>query len=209
MYYYSKTSRRGVAHLEGCFQLQAVAPERLGSFETLSQAHAGGYRLCRCCSPIARQYRAERAALLAFCQTRAISCFLHDGFLVVTTPYSRWRILSGEAGGLLLYHRNSFQTAQDAQSPVPGYHLQRVCKAELLGYLTYIVEHEYYRMMHPVSPRPAKKEPPRKGTKRYQKQQAREKHAARRKAISNVLSLIDSLSAKPPAQAQSPASGAF
>ena len=65
---------------------------------------------------------------------------------------------------------------------------------------TYITSHDAYRMHHPGAPRaaltkkpPKQKEPPRKGTKRWHKEQTRRRAAERRHAIRNVLALIDSL----------------
>jgi len=68
-----------------------------------------------------------------------------------------------------------------------------MCYPTLLGYLEYIVEHDYFRMLNPIHPAPKKKEPPRKGTKRYRKQQKRAKKQALRESIRNVLNLIDTI----------------
>ncbi len=72
----------------------------------------------------------------------------------------------------------------------------------MLQYFTYITSHDAYRMHHPEAPRaaltkkpPKQKEPPRKGTKRWHKEQARRRTAERKRAIRNVLALIDSLDA--------------
>lgn len=56
-------------------------------------------------------------------------------------------------------------------------------------------------MMHPLYPAPQPKAPPMKGTKRYHKAQAKEKRKAKKTAVWNVLSLIDSLSAQNQARA--------
>lgn len=202
MYYYRKSSRNRVIHCQTCAHIRDASVTNVGSFETLDEAYASGYRLCKCCSPLARQYRAESSALLSCCRNNAISCFLKDKYIGVVSPYSRWRIVLDQTGnGFLLYHRNTFHTKHDAESPIPDYHLQRVQKPTLLGYLEYIVDHEYYRMLNPVQAPPHKKEPPMKGTKRYRKQQAKAKSSARKKAISNVLNLIAHLSAAPPCHA--------
>ena len=49
-------------------------------------------------------------------------------------------------------------------------------------------------MMNPLYPAPQPKAPPQKGTKRYRKAQAREKRKAKKTAVWNVLSIIESLS---------------
>lgn len=66
--------------------------------------------------------------------------------------------------------------------------------SKLLKYLDYIVEHDYYRMLNPIYP-VQHKAPPVKGTKRYRKQLKQQKEKARKDAVRNVLTLIDSLSA--------------
>lgn len=77
-----------------------------------------------------------------------------------------------------------------------GYHDQHVNYATLQEYLNYIIDHDYYRMMHPLCPAPQPKAPPLKGTKRYRKARAREKRQAKKAAVLNVLNIIDSLSAQ-------------
>ena len=59
--------------------------------------------------------------------------------------------------------------------------------------MEYITNHEYYRLYNPV-PVFTKKEPPMKGTKRWDKQQKAIKRKERRREIWNVINLIDSLS---------------
>ena len=81
---------------------------------------------------------------------------------------------------------------EETHDRVPGYHCQSVCHPTLLGYLEYIVEHDYFRMLNPIHLAPKKKSP-RKGTKRYRKQQKRAKKQARRESIHNVLNLIDTI----------------
>ena len=74
-----------------------------------------------------------------------------------------------------------------------AYHDQKVSYSKLLKYLDYIVEHDYYRMLNPIYP-VQHKAPPVKGTKRYRKQLKQQKKKARKDAVRNVLTLIDSLS---------------
>ena len=57
MFYYSKKSRKKVLHLETCSTKALISEKNLGSFETLQEAYKKGYRLCRHCSPLVRQYR--------------------------------------------------------------------------------------------------------------------------------------------------------
>ena len=91
----------------------------------------------------------------------------------------------------------AFETPRDMDCLIPGYHIQKAKKSNILGYFKYIVEHEYYRMTYPACPpqRAKKRQPPRKGTKRYKNQKRREARYERKRAIKNVLNMIDYLSA--------------
>ena len=102
----------------------------------------------------------------------------------------------------MLYHKNTEFRASDAASAIRGYHNQHIRFQSLLQHFTYITSHDAYRMHHPGAPRaaltkkpPKQKEPPRKGTKRWHKEQTRRRAAERKRAIRNVLALIDSLDA--------------
>lgn len=196
MYFYSKKSSKKVVHSKDCAYIQNVDIENIGSFETLEEAYEHGYRLCRHCSIIAKQYRKESEALVAYGRKNAVTFFFHDRFIGVRTPIGQWKIIPAANGNqMVLYHHNTFKTNKDSNSPVKNYHYQKVAKDSILGYLEYIVEHEYYRMMHPVEIFPSKKEktPPQKGTKRYKKQQKMLKRIERKRSIANVLNILDSL----------------
>ena len=98
---------------------------------------------------------------------------------------------------IVLYHKNDFKTDKDHLSEISGYHLQGDARRKsIVEYLQYIVDHDYYRMLNPVYIPKKKKEspPPRKGTRRYKSAQRRIEKYERKRAISNVLSLIESLS---------------
>ncbi len=196
MYYYSETSSKKIIHSSKCSHVQNVDIDSVGSFETLEEAYRQGYRLCRHCSPLAKRYRKESESLVNYCQGHAVSVFFNDRFIGIHTPHSKWKIiLSADGSELVLYHRNTFETKKDCTSPVKNYHYQRVRQDSVLGYLEYIAEHEYYRMMHPVEilPHHKKSTLPMKGTKRYKKLQKKAEQYARKQSITNVLNLIDSL----------------
>lgn len=196
MFFYSKNSSKKILHTKGCSHIKNVDAEQLGAFKTLEEAYEHGYRLCRHCSIIAKQYRKESETLVAYGREHAVSFFFNDRFIGVRTPYSQWKIVPSSNGKqMLLFHRNTFETKKDCDSPVKNYHCQKVVKGCVQDYLEYIVEHEYYRMMHPVEIFHSKKNstPPQKGTKRYKKQQKMLKRIERKRSIVNVLNIIDSL----------------
>ncbi len=194
MFYYSKKSRRKVVHYGECACIQNVDVDDIGSFETLEEAYANKYRLCRHCSPIAKRYRKEIKSLMDYCQSHAASVFFCDKHVGIKTPISRWKIIPVDEGGKIsLYHKNTFST--DRTGPVPGYHYQWVERDTIAEYLEYITEHDFYRNRHPLSPAVSKSEavPARKGSKRYRKEQKRAAKKAKRQAIANVYRLFDSL----------------
>ena len=97
---------------------------------------------------------------------------------------------------IVLYHKNDFTTDKDHLSEISGYHLQGDARRNsIVTYLQYIVDHDYYRMLNPVYIPKKKKDspPPRKGTKRYKSTQRRIEKYERKRAIKNVLNLIESL----------------
>ena len=59
MFYYSKRSHRRIVHTHACFLVRGFDSEAIGTFETLPEALDAGYRLCRRCNPILRQYQKE------------------------------------------------------------------------------------------------------------------------------------------------------
>lgn len=195
MYYYSKNSRSKIIHTEDCRYHLAIGEEHLGTFQTLAEAHAAGYRLCKVCNPLVGLFHAEEEALMEICRQQGLSISLRRNFISISTPRSSWRILADDnRNHTKLYHRNDFGPKQSGS--VAGYHDQHVNYATLQEYLGYIIDHDYYRMIHPLYSAPQPKPAPVKGTKRYRKAQAREKRKAKQAAVWNVLSIIDSLSAQ-------------
>ena len=199
MYYSSKNSRKKVIHSVTCHYIQNVEINNIRSFETLAEAYQSGYRPCRLCSPIAKQYRIECSEIADYCRHEALYTFLHDKYIGICTPDSKWKIMTIDGYDcFVLYHKNTLDFG-DKNAEVPGYHLQKIKKASILGYLKYIVSHEDYRKQHPlhIHPTKASKTPPRKGSKRYKKQQKQEKQIAKRRAVRTVLELIENLQNHP------------
>ena len=195
MYYYNKNSSKKIIHLRDCFRLENRDEKNIGSFETLEEAYANGYRLCRNCSPIAIKYKREINEIMYYGQKNGISSFFHDKFIGVESLYGKWKITVAPDGKhIRLYHKNEFETKNDYKSAVPGYHLQNVHCDSIADYFNYIAEHDWYRTLNPLYIRPKeKKQPPRKGTRRYRAAQNRAKKREMKRSIGNVLNLIDSL----------------
>lgn len=201
MLIYQKKSSRKIVHYSGCKYLNRSSSSAWGTFDTIEEAHAAGYRICKCCSPIARHFREERSQILQYCATEGLSCYQADGMVKVTTPYSQWKIItSGKKNQMFLYHKNTNPYWKDDGeiSIVPGYHSQAVRKHSIADYLKFIIAHDTYRKAHPAyfpkQPKTAKP-PAIKGTKRWHKEQNRASRLKRRNEIHNVLNLIDQLRA--------------
>ena len=105
MFYYSKRSHRRIVHTQACFLVRGFAPETIGTFETLSEALDAGYRLCRRCNPILRQYRKEQMAILDYCRENGLSFHLNDRYLSIISPISQWRVTVSPSGTTMLYHK--------------------------------------------------------------------------------------------------------
>ena len=196
MYYFSRNSRRKIVHSFDCFQIGRVDVECVDSFESLEQARKNGYRQCRCCNTLIKQYRKEALALTRFGKGRGFSFRVDDRFVHIDAPRSRWKILRAEGNGrLVLLHENEYQPLRDVGGVLPGYHVQNVSENSILAYAKYIAKHEKYRKTHPVHTSPSKP-PARKGTKRYKKQKKAEKLQAKRRAVTNVLRLIEQVSSQ-------------
>lgn len=196
MFYYSIDSKEKVVHYEGCHHLKNIKKENLKNFENIQEVRKSEYRLCSCCSPITEHLKKEQAELENYCLENGLLYFVHKGNLHIRTHHSKWKVLATNNKGVLeLHHENSYEKEHD--NSVPGYHKQNFFSDSVLGYLEYINEHEYYRMLNPLHI-VTKKEPPKKGTRRYRGQQKALARKERKRQIWNVINLIDSLSVGTP-----------
>lgn len=194
MFYYSKFSKNKIVHFEGCHHVSAIKAENLSSFESVKNVREAGYRMCSCCSPIEKKLRTESEAIQNFCYENGLLYFMNKGNLHIQTHCSKWKILiSNEQSKVELHHKNTYK--QEHENSVPGYHKQAFFSDSILGYMEYIVEHEWYRRFNPL-PVKIEKAPPSKGTKRWNKQQKAMKRRERKQQIWNVLNLIDNLPVK-------------
>ena len=196
--FYLKKSKRNIIHHSGCRYFADHTAGNWGSFDTLEDALAAGYRQCKCCSPVGRQYQKERHQILRLCASEGLSCYQADGRIFVTTPTSNWIILAcGKKNHLFLYHKNTqFHPKETQDCLIPGYHSQAIRKKTICGYLEFIVSHDKFRYTNPLDlPKMPKCVPPaaQKGTKRWRKEQRNNSLRKRRWEIRNVLDLIDGL----------------
>lgn len=191
MFYYSINSKEKIVHYDGCHHLKKIKEKNLKAFDNAKDFRNCEYKICSCCSPITKLLKHEETKLSAFCQEYGISYFLHKGQLYIRTPRSKWKVLvTGNKETLELHHKNIFKKEHD--NSVPGYHRQNYTSTSIMGFMNYIAEHEQYRKRNPITIS-AKEEPLIKGTKRWNKQQKIIKKKERKRAIRNVISLLDNL----------------
>ena len=198
MFYFNKQSSQKILHTDRCTYIVGKNRDAVGFFTSLSEAYKNEYRLCRCCSPVAAAYRKEEAAILEFCAQNGLSVRLDKKCIVAISSYSKWKItVDDSAEKLLLYHRNTFTTKLDNKSEIAGYHRQYdIQLSSVIDYLSYILEHDRFRLYTPIRQTPKKKKkstPPKKGTKRYRKEQQRAEFFAKKQAIKNVYVLFETL----------------
>lgn len=199
MYYYSKKSRKKILHTDKCFHISQTDIRDIGWFETLPEAHARGYRLCRHCSQLHGQYKRERRRIFDICMKQGLIVLAKRNCLSITSIGSKWLLTLNANHKLVLYHKNEYVTHRDRFSAVDGYHLQRDARGQSIEeYLQYIIAHDAFRRQQPLFSSPCaasltQKKPPRKGTKRYKKEQKQQKKRERKQAIRRVLTLIDTL----------------
>lgn len=191
MFYYSINSKEKIVHYEGCGHLKNIKKENMKSFDSTKQFRNHGYRICSCCSSIPGLLKSEKKEINKYCQENGLAYYMRKGELVIKTHHSNWKVLvSGDKETLELHHKNSFK--KEHPNSVPGYHRQNYTSNTIMGFMEYITKHEDYRKQNPIMVT-VKKEPPIRGTKRWNKQQKEIKQKERNRAIWNVLTLIENL----------------
>ena len=191
MFYYSTKFKRMTLHFEGCHHVKSIKNENKAEISSVLQARTEGFRMCKCCSPIQKDYIKNQNEIFDFAISNGIRCYMSRGSMCVQTVREKWLIVAtGKGCELELHHKNKYETEND--DSVPGYHNQHFRRISVMEMLKYISEHELYRMIHPLQVK-KQKLPPKKGTKRWVSQQRTQKKKEKKQQIRNVLNLIDSL----------------
>lgn len=192
VFYYSKKSNRKIIHLKNCPHIRSCG--KTGCFDTLIEAHKNDYHLCKYCNPIAISFRKQFKINMDFCRENGVAFFWSGEVLNFTTPRSQWKVeMSNKGDKLVLYHKNTFEK-NEIDLCLNGYHRQYdVQKDSIIEYLKYIVDHDQFRRRNPVCHSIVKPEPPKKGTKRFRREQKKQRDCQKRRAIKDVLMMIESL----------------
>lgn len=167
MYVASKHSRMKIFHKEDCHYAKRIHDNNELHFRSIDQAELCGYCYCLYCAPIMKYYRRERKESDSLCRENGVLVQLNDdGTMEVKSKRDQWKIDLDEKNALLvLYHKNTVDTTE-LSAVFQGYHNQDVRKKSMKQIVKYIIKHDKYRKKHPV----AVHEPPKKGTRNYQKQ---------------------------------------
>lgn len=193
MYVYSKNSR--ILHTNLCCFAKRIHPENARYFHSLGEARAMKLCGCRMCSLIAVRARKEKKELTECAKKYNISYHFcpEDNTIEVKTTLEKWKIMYlGRNKVLKLFHQS--ELSYEGGGMLPGYHEQNMNSKTLLGFFEYIGKHNAHRRANPLYMDLATL-PPRKGTKRYRKEQKRIERIKRKKAIVRVQRLIDEVCA--------------
>lgn len=154
MFYVSRNSREKLVHNQQCPHAKRILPKNRIYYSDVRIAVADGYRMCQCCSPIYKRFRAEQNNIEKFCRGKNISYTIGYDVMKIKTPDGEWLLWCHPVSySLQLFHRNKFrtvETADHASSMFPGYHLQQTFHSSVVAYLNYIYHHDLFRKSHPA-----------------------------------------------------------
>lgn len=192
MYYYIKKGRSKIVHLCSCFHISNTHISDIASFNNIAEAEAKGYRVCKHCAGLKKYFNSEKIEIARICKENGISVNNKWAFLYVNTVYGQWKILFDEDRKCLqLYHRNSYENGKPTL--IPHYHYHDIIYNSISKYLIYIIKHDEFRHKNPLHIKQGKPKKPTKGTNAWNKYQKKNKHIQKKRAIYNVLNLIDNL----------------
>lgn len=199
MYIRSKASKK--AHKENCPYAQRILDGNKVQYEHTDDAINDGCVFCQFCSPIVERFNKKKEYLEKVAQKLKLKYKIKEGILLVNDGLSKWKLFySTRRRKVLVYHQN--HTADDSAqefSPVIGYHRQKILMTSIENTFEYISDHfqKYltYSNLPPHIQNRAKDIFYVKGRKykRNDKTHKKEKYNEKRKAIWNVLSLIEGL----------------
>lgn len=211
MLIYNKKSSSKVVHYSHCHHIKGRKQDIRGTFDTLEEARRAGYRLCKCCAPMAKFYRKEVRDLVKFAAENGLSFCYEDGMVDIQSPYSRWKVVvvGKLRKKLAIYHKNTQVRKKEKPTMIPGYHSQAFRADTILDYMKFVLSHDAYHLAHEgqryahpqeivvVNPlaltnaSPAKQQKKEKGKPMTKHQLRVQKRAERRSHISMVHRMIE------------------
>ena len=162
------------------------------TFHSLEKAEKKGFRVCKHCFGLYPFLKNEGKEFESLCKKHGIFYRNNYSYIDINTVYSRWKIYYNDLKNKIeLYHINSYENGK--KSVFEGYHLQNIDYDNLCDLIAYIADHDEFRHKNPVYIKQGKPKKAHKGTRAYKNLQKAQKNKQRRRAIYNVLCLIDSL----------------
>lgn len=193
MYICSKSHGEKIYHCQSCFYARKIKQQNRIFYHTKAEAIAKGYRACNCCAPVARKFRAEKRALIEYAKVNHINMWLEDNAVYMETGNGAWKIIKTEKSRrLILFHANreNYKWCQKKNGKIiHHYHIQKDINSQsILKYMKYIYKHDLWR----ASKKDEYKRMP-VSTKSQRRKRKEEEERARRRAVGDVLNLIEIL----------------
>ncbi|MBQ3084746.1 MAG: hypothetical protein IJC46_04765 [Clostridia bacterium] len=194
MFFYNALDSRRIIHTQDCRHIKSCNQYSVFQFDTLDVARQKGFHLCSDCNPLYIGFRDELEEISKCPKYQRFHIHLNMFSIRLSSAFGDWKlVITPDGKSIRLYHKNEFETKNDAKSPVRGYHPQNVYCNTLAEYLDYILEHDWFRTLHPASPPPKEKHLPKQWGQKYKTSQKKAKKQAKRRSVQAVLQLIDSL----------------
>lgn len=201
MFIASNRSKNKFVHTDKCSTVRRIKKTHRIYFVHFADYIKAGYRLCPHCSLLQRKFQAEKEQLENFCRRYGFNFELKEDILFVSGSFDDWAIIYLGRERLELYHASLKQVAGEEEL-LPGYHRQHICCSTLLACLESIYDHQSKYDWAQKIKRERKRlhlgllaEPRVSKTVLSAKRRKEEKYGERIRAIKNVTSLIEQLSA--------------
>jgi len=185
-----------IYHEQFCPYAGRIVSKNRKYFYTLDAAQNYGYHSCKFCSQTGKAYSREKYDIEDFARKHQLDIRFEDNAVYVRNGVNNWMILAANKDRkMVLLHANSrlYKNLPTKNGRIiHSYHIQDdVIRKSIMGYLNYIVRHDDWRFRQSEE----YKELP-KVTKKQRNKYKKEKGKADKKAIRNVLNLIEEMQAE-------------
>ncbi len=147
MFYGSRHSKGKLFHYADCEHVKRISDSNIVEFQTMEAARSNRYKHCPHCCMVGRQYRQDRKEIDGFCRKYGLRQYISDGDMyVISEGDTAWRI-SEDGKGLFLLHESKEHIEYERKDTVyedRDYHIQRLAKTTIMGYLSYVLSHDLY-----------------------------------------------------------------
>ena len=195
MSYICGKSRNKIVHHLGCRYIKIIPMQNQRHFSSFKEAAEAGYVQCKYCAGIEKYLREENKVIRNYCVSHGIYYAFNasDGSLDVISHSGKWKIVVEKYPNVIgLYHQNNNVIRK--RDFVPGFHKQNARFDTLMGYMSYIVDHDIYRFNNPIYENSKKKMG--RGIKAQRNIKFRENKLRKLHSISYVNNILDKISAE-------------